>query len=126
MSKFINADCMDYLPTYPDNHFDLAIVDPPYGINLGHGTTGGGSQSSVRTDKADPSEEEKLIALMRGGDTPDTSLIKTHRGAKSCLCNQNFIPRSTTAPRRTSRISGSYRGCQNIRSSGAVTFSVIT
>ena len=29
--EFINADCMDYLPKYPDNHFDLAIVDPPYG-----------------------------------------------------------------------------------------------
>jgi site-specific DNA-methyltransferase (adenine-specific) len=32
---FLNADCMDPevgLPSYPDNHFDLAIVDPPYGI----------------------------------------------------------------------------------------------
>ncbi len=27
-----NADCMKFLPDYPDNHFDLAIVDPPYGI----------------------------------------------------------------------------------------------
>ena len=32
MSEFILGDCMDYLPDYPDNHFDLAIVDPPYGI----------------------------------------------------------------------------------------------
>ena len=31
MSEFINADCMDYLPNYPDNYFDLAITDPPYG-----------------------------------------------------------------------------------------------
>lgn len=31
MSEFINGDCMEYLPKYPDNHFDLAIVDPPYG-----------------------------------------------------------------------------------------------
>jgi DNA modification methylase len=22
---------MDYLPSYEDNYFDLAIVDPPYG-----------------------------------------------------------------------------------------------
>ena len=29
--KFINGDCMEYLPKYEDNHFDLAIVDPPYG-----------------------------------------------------------------------------------------------
>jgi site-specific DNA-methyltransferase (adenine-specific) len=25
-------DCMDYMRTIPDNHFELAIVDPPYGI----------------------------------------------------------------------------------------------
>lgn len=27
-----NADCMELLKTYKDNQFDLAIVDPPYGI----------------------------------------------------------------------------------------------
>lgn len=31
MSEYINADCMDYLPSYADDEFDLAIVDPPYG-----------------------------------------------------------------------------------------------
>nr|DAT83233.1 MAG TPA: adenine specific DNA methyltransferase [Caudoviricetes sp.] len=30
MQEFINGDCMDYLTNYPDNYFDLAIVDPPY------------------------------------------------------------------------------------------------
>jgi DNA modification methylase len=32
---YLNADCMNRktgLPSYPDNYFDLAIVDPPYGI----------------------------------------------------------------------------------------------
>lgn len=29
-----NMDCMDYLKTLPDNAFDLAIVDPPYGIGI--------------------------------------------------------------------------------------------
>lgn len=28
-----NMDCMEYMSTLPDNAFDLAIVDPPYGIN---------------------------------------------------------------------------------------------
>lgn len=35
MRKFILGDCMDAdigLPSYPDKFFDLAIVDPPYGI----------------------------------------------------------------------------------------------
>jgi len=28
-----NMDCMELMREYPDNHFELAIVDPPYGIN---------------------------------------------------------------------------------------------
>lgn len=28
----LQVDCMDYMATLPDNAFDLAIVDPPYGI----------------------------------------------------------------------------------------------
>ena len=27
-----NADCMDAMKEFPDKFFDLAIVDPPYGI----------------------------------------------------------------------------------------------
>ena len=27
-----NIDCMELMKQYPDKHFDLAIVDPPYGI----------------------------------------------------------------------------------------------
>jgi len=33
---FLNIDCMDKekgMPSYPDKYFDLAIVDPPYGID---------------------------------------------------------------------------------------------
>lgn len=32
MSKFLNIDCMEGMKEYPDKYFDLAIVDPPYGI----------------------------------------------------------------------------------------------
>jgi site-specific DNA-methyltransferase (adenine-specific) len=28
------ADCMDVMREFPDKHFDLAIVDPPYGIEI--------------------------------------------------------------------------------------------
>ena len=30
--KLINDDCMNILPKYEDNYFDLAIVDPPYAL----------------------------------------------------------------------------------------------
>lgn len=32
-SVALNVDCMEYMRTLPDNAFDLAVVDPPYGIN---------------------------------------------------------------------------------------------
>ena len=32
MIEYFNEDCMVGMARYPDNYFDLAIVDPPYGI----------------------------------------------------------------------------------------------
>ena len=32
--KITNEDNMELMARYEDNHFDLAIVDPPYGINI--------------------------------------------------------------------------------------------
>ena len=40
---FYNMDCMDGMSEFPDKYFDLAIVDPPYGIGkklLNGGKTG--------------------------------------------------------------------------------------
>lgn len=31
-SEVLNIDCMEGMAKYPDNYFELAIVDPPYGI----------------------------------------------------------------------------------------------
>lgn len=33
-SEIYNIDCMELMARYPDKHFDLAVVDPPYGINI--------------------------------------------------------------------------------------------
>ena len=33
-----NKDCMVGMAEYPDKYFDLAVVDPPYGINLKYNT----------------------------------------------------------------------------------------
>lgn len=30
--EMLNVDCMEYMRAVPDKYFDLAIVDPPYGI----------------------------------------------------------------------------------------------
>jgi site-specific DNA-methyltransferase (adenine-specific) len=50
-------DCMALMRRYPDKHFDLAIVDPPYGINAyASGKMGGGvlaKQSCYKPTKWD-------------------------------------------------------------------------
>jgi len=63
-----NEDCMDLMARYEDNYFDLAIVDPPYGIdlanmNMGLGKTKKSSKAKNRKwkakdwDNAIPSDE---------------------------------------------------------------------
>jgi len=36
MIELLNMDCMEYMATLPDKAFDLAIVDPPYGVDVGN------------------------------------------------------------------------------------------
>lgn len=33
-SEVYNCDCMELMAKYPDGYFELAIVDPPYGIGM--------------------------------------------------------------------------------------------
>ena len=32
LNKLYNMDCMEGMKQFPDKYFELAIVDPPYGI----------------------------------------------------------------------------------------------
>ena len=34
ISEVFNIDCMEGMKHYPDKYFDLAIVDPPYGLGI--------------------------------------------------------------------------------------------
>ena len=40
--ELLNCDCMEYMRTLPDNAFDLAICDPPYGGGNDVELNGGG------------------------------------------------------------------------------------
>ena len=40
ISDVANMDCMEYMAQFPDKFFDLAVVDPPYGIHMDGGTIG--------------------------------------------------------------------------------------
>ena len=40
INKIHNGDCLEAMKEMKDNEFDLAIVDPPYGINVANNSTG--------------------------------------------------------------------------------------
>ena len=56
-----NEDNMLLMARYEDNHFDLAIVDPPYGINASEMTMGSGKNKKYnkgkKWDNETPSKE---------------------------------------------------------------------
>ena len=45
---FYNMDCMEGMGQFPDNYFDLAIVDPPYGIGEDGGKFRGRKKDNYR------------------------------------------------------------------------------
>ena len=68
--SFYNADNMAIMKQYPDKYFDLAIVDPPYGINAGKMTMGSGKHKFTKGkewDNAIPTAEyfEQLFRVSK-------------------------------------------------------------
>lgn len=66
----LNIDCMEYMKTVPDKYFDLAVVDPPYGINAGKMTMGSGRHNFAKGkdwDSGIPSAEyfEQLFRVSK-------------------------------------------------------------
>ena len=39
LNKLYLMDCMDGMKQFPDKYFELAVVDPPYGIDKGFSPT---------------------------------------------------------------------------------------
>lgn len=44
LNELYNMDCMDGMKQFPDGYFDLAIVDPPYGIGADKFQNGAGAK----------------------------------------------------------------------------------
>jgi len=65
--ELLNVDCMTYMATLPDKAFDLAIVDPPYGIGVNKMNMG--SRKTVKPDSRSwddaPPPKEYFVELMR-------------------------------------------------------------
>ena len=71
MINFYNIDNIEFMKTKPDNYYDLAIVDPPYGINASEMTMGSGNNKKwdkgKKWDKNTPTAEyfEQLFRVSR-------------------------------------------------------------
>jgi site-specific DNA-methyltransferase (adenine-specific) len=65
MIKITNEDNMQLMARYEDNYFDLAIVDPPYGIDLANMNMGIG-----KTSKASKAKNRKWKAKDWDNATP--------------------------------------------------------
>jgi len=67
MRIFENRDCMDGMAEYPDDFFDLAIVDPPYGIGMDGGNVGYRGNNKLKKKDWDRSipKKEYFIELFR-------------------------------------------------------------
>ena len=50
--KITNEDNMQLMARYEDNYFDLAIVDPPYGIDLANMNMGIGNTPKASKAKS--------------------------------------------------------------------------
>ncbi len=66
MINLYNQDCMEAMAGFDDNRFDLAIVDPPYGINFAKTHTGNGwiIRENKEWDKEIP-KPEYYVELFR-------------------------------------------------------------
>lgn len=64
-----NVDCMEYMKTLPDKAFDLAVVDPPYGIEKGFSATSRiakyGQMASVNDQKPTQEYFEELFRVSK-------------------------------------------------------------
>ena len=98
---FYNMDCMDGMKQFPDAFFDLAIVDPPYGINIGHNTNGN-------------------ITIVGGvEDHSGERIIHAYGHSRKALASQNFIMPLMIARHQRQNTLQSCKEYQKIKSSGA-------
>lgn len=114
---FYNMDCMDGMKEFPDQFFDLAIVDPPYGINVGQSAmdAGGGvaphrnrSAANLRGGVNVNRRGETVRIKVGGGRSQE---VQFKSGGGLCV-NPKFTRHSMTATHRMPSISKNYQEWQ--------------
>lgn len=72
MNVAYNMDCMEYMKTLPDNAFDLAVVDPPYGAGLAEN---GGCKGWVTKYRQDDRSQSLNVEREREDGQRGTDLV---------------------------------------------------
>lgn len=96
--ELLNIDCMEYMATLPDKDFDLAIVDPPYG--LGEKITNGGTWaaklgSEKRTGSNKRDTHLVVLSVRRFGLA---HAVHQSPGSNHAAVTANLLVVSTTPP----------------------------
>ena len=68
ISETYNMDCMEYMRQFPDKHFELAVVDPPYAVGAADGTFGGRTGHNYKNHG---SKTAKLKAYANANKVPE-------------------------------------------------------
>lgn len=69
LSNAYNIDCLVGMKKFPDKHFDLAVVDPPYGINIAN-------RSACLGKKKRQGKITNYTAKKWDANTPDAEYFK--------------------------------------------------
>ena len=89
--RLLNIDCMEYLKTVPDKYFELAIVDPPYGINAAKMQMGSHPNRS-RTDGFGSGPGVSTAVKLKGRLNTGSGKLKNRMLNKSEIDWDNDIP----------------------------------
>lgn len=100
---FYNMDCMEAMKQFPDGFFDLAIVDPPYGINV----TGRHKAGAMVGGRERPFGGKHTNTNDRGGTAVNAGVCALRGKWARAVSAPNFTTPSTINARRTKAISES-------------------
>ena len=85
---FYHGDCMEYMKEFPDNYFDLAVCDPPYGDGL-RAESGGKEWFTKYNQKVNPGSTPNMGGQpnqpkkLNSDSTVEAQNLMTH-GTSTC------------------------------------------
>lgn len=87
INQLYNMDCMEGMKLFPDKHFKLAVVDPPYGINAPNMSMGTNKNRTVGGYPA-----ESVASRMKKGRLNAGSGKLKNRALNQMNCDWDFNP----------------------------------